>query len=403
LFFEILIKEIQKLMSSLAIRSNFGLIGEDLELKKDVSININEEGRISDISYEEITDLTKIFNNYNTTILIPGLINSHVHIGDSFAKEFGFNKSLIEVVAPPDGIKHKLLKGIDSETIKTGIKKAALEMLSSGTTLFIDYRENGIKGIRILEESLEDISIRRIILGRPYEDDNLELILREADGLGFASYNQISNVMKKKLKLMKDLLPEKIISCHDAELEKLDELFEGIIKDGLIDVIIHGTHYKLQSLKLLKKNGIALVLCPRSNGYFGVGFPPIAQIIKLRIPVSIGTDNVMINNLDLFEELRYLYRIYRVLEKDRLTSLLSSKELLKMITVNAARNFKIQEHYGSISKGKFADFFEVNLDAVNFYCEYIDKEHLCDLLVQRIKQNNIKKVYIGGKIAYERK
>ncbi|NHJ23102.1 MAG: hypothetical protein EAX89_00905 [Candidatus Lokiarchaeota archaeon] len=389
-------------MSNLIIKSDFGFIGEDLELKAEISITINEKGRIKDIDCKDIGDSNNIKYNENSSLIIPGLINSHIHIGDSFARELGYNKHLIDVVAPPNGLKHKLLNIVDRNLMIKGIKTAIAEMLSYGITFFIDYRENGLDGIKILQEALKDTSIRRMILGRPNYDKELETIYKEADGVGFASYNHVSNKIREKLKLIKKTIPGKIISCHDGELERNEELFDKLVNDRLINVIIHGTHYNEQDLEAIKQRAISLVLCPRSNGYFGLGFPPISQIIRLRIPISIGTDNVMVNNLDLFEELRYLYRIYRVLDKDKKNPLLPSRELLKMITINAARNFKIEEDHGSISKGKFADFFKVNLAATNFYSIYTNTAHFCDLLVQRLKSNNISKVYIGGKTVYER-
>jgi cytosine/adenosine deaminase-related metal-dependent hydrolase len=95
-------------MSNLIIKSDFGFIGEDLDLKKDISITINEKGRIKDIECKDITNSSYIKVNENSSLIIPGLINSHIHIGDSFARELGYNKHLIDVVAPPNGLKHKL-------------------------------------------------------------------------------------------------------------------------------------------------------------------------------------------------------------------------------------------------------------------------------------------------------
>ncbi len=68
--------------------------------------------------------------------------------------------------------------------------------------------------------------------------------------------------------------------------------------------LIHGTHYRKDDLERIKKNNISLVLCPRCNGYFGSGFPPINEVYDLGIPISLGTDNVMANNIDLFEEMK---------------------------------------------------------------------------------------------------
>ncbi len=43
-------------------------------------------------------------------IVSPAFVNAHTHIGDSIAKEAGAGLSLDELVAPPDGLKHRLLR-----------------------------------------------------------------------------------------------------------------------------------------------------------------------------------------------------------------------------------------------------------------------------------------------------
>ena len=138
-------------MPKTIIDSNYGLIGDELELKTNVSIEIDKCGKIAKLFYNEIRgDIT--YSKHPNYILIPGLINSHIHIGDSFAKEQGFNKDLLEVVAPPDGLKHKLL-GNTSKEIKTqGIKEATSEMLGNGITSFVDFTENGLTGINLLKK-----------------------------------------------------------------------------------------------------------------------------------------------------------------------------------------------------------------------------------------------------------
>jgi 5-methylthioadenosine/S-adenosylhomocysteine deaminase len=110
----------------------------------------------------------------------------------------------------------------------------------------------------------------------------------------------------------------------------------------------------------------------------------------------------MINNTDLFEELRYLYRILRVLSKDDLTVKLDSREMLKMITINAAKNFKLEKNRGSITEGKMADFILIDLNDPNFYTPNIDSNNLFHLIVQRTKSENIKRVYIKGELVFER-
>ncbi len=390
-------------MSNTTIRSNFGLIGERLELKKNISIELDDNGKITDIFYDNIEEDITFSKQKQIFLLIPGFINSHVHICDSFAKEQGFNKDLIETVAPPNGIKHVLLSKISKEIKMHGIREAALEMLASGITMFFDFRENGLTGIALLKEALQKSPINYRILGRFNDTAEVESVLKCADGLGFASYDQLSSENKEIIRGLKREYLDKIVATHDAELSRDELLFNQIINDQLIDVIIHGTHYRKDDLERIKKKNISLVLCPRCNGYFGSGFPPINEIYDLGIPISLGTDNVMANNIDLFEEMRYLYRISRVLAVHQDCKNFSSKDLLEMVTITAARNLGLEKEFGSISEGKYADFFLVDLSDPNYYTYKIDSESIYNIIVQRTRSENIKKTYIKGVVEFERK
>ena len=390
-------------MPKTAIYSKYGLIGNDLELKRNISIEVDKDGKICTISFENITNNVDISRKERSTLLVPGLINSHIHIGDSFAKEEGFNKDLIDVVAPPNRLKHKLLNTISSEIKIEGIKKAVLEMLANGITFFVDFRENGLKGVDLLKETLKDSPINKLILGRDNNSVDVETVFKNADGLGFASYKNISTKSKEKLSILKKEYLKKIIACHDAQLSRNEPLFNEIINDNLIDVIIHGTHYTREDLERIKGRNISIVLCPRCNSYFGVGFPPINEINSLKIPVSLVTDNVMANTIDLFEEMRYLYRISRVLSTNKNNNNFSSKDLLKMVSINAAKNFGLENEFGSISKGKYADFFLLNLSDPNYYSYKIDHKNIYPIIVKRSKSENIRKTYIKGEVVFERK
>ena len=153
----------------------FGIIGDDLLLKKNIQFKVDEQGRILDLIYEDCEEIEIDFLKNNPVhIILPGLINSHIHIGDSFAKEIGYDKNLIDVVAPPNGIKHKLLADTPSDIKKLGIKKAALEMISNGITFFSDFRERGLEGINLIKESLASNPIKSQILGRFREKSEIE-------------------------------------------------------------------------------------------------------------------------------------------------------------------------------------------------------------------------------------
>ncbi|UCC20205.1 MAG: hypothetical protein JSV62_02665, partial [Promethearchaeota archaeon] len=76
-------------MENKYIFSRYALIGENLDLRQNVNLEINQNGKIIDLSYEIVNKNLDLLLNDSSTLLIPGFINSHVHIGDSFAKELG--------------------------------------------------------------------------------------------------------------------------------------------------------------------------------------------------------------------------------------------------------------------------------------------------------------------------
>ncbi len=380
----------------------YGLIGENLNLKKDIGLEIDNNGKIIKLEYDNPGKFIDLSVDDQNFLLIPGFINSHVHIGDSFAKEKGFNRDLIEIVAPPNGLKHKLLKNISDEVKIEGIKKTTLEMLSNGITYFVDFRERSIEGINLLKIALKESPMKFLTLGRFLSANEIESVFKEADGLGLSSYKKTSTNIKKLLKEFKFKF-KKPIACHCAEYRRDKNLIDEIINDRLVDIVVHGTKFLKEDLERLKKRNISLILCPRCNGYFGVGFPPINEVLKLKMPIALGTDNLMANNADLFEEMRYLYRISRVLGRKNDDIKLTAKGLLKMVTINAARLFELDNQIGSISEGKFADFFLIDLNDPNFYCYELDYDMFYPLIVQRTRSENIKQTYINGKLVFERK
>ena len=389
-------------MANKSFFCNYALLGEDLELKQNIILEIDSNGKIIEISYDNISTQIEITPNNQTSLLIPGFINSHVHIGDSFAKELGFNKELTDIVAPPFGLKHRLLRQIPYDIKIKGIRHAVLEMLSNGITYFIDFREEGVEGIKILKKALSDSLINFLILGRFMDETEIDSVFDLADGVGLSSYKQINSSNKKLIISAKEKF-KKIIACHCAENIRNINTINKLFKDKIVDVVIHGTKFIREDLTNLLKNNKSLVLCPRCNGYFGIGFPPISELLSLKIPISLGTDNLMVNNTDLLEEMRYFYRISRVLCNFNKELQLTSKDLLQMITINAAKNFNLEKEFGSISKGKYADFFLINLSDSNLYVSKVNTNNILDLITQRLKSENIKKTYIKGELAFERK
>lgn len=382
---------------SYTIYADFCLAGKELELLEEVYITISHEGY-----FEKISDKapnSRIYSVFEDCLILPTFINAHTHVGDSFAKEKGYNHSIEEVVEPPHGLKHKLLMNASKEELISGIRDACLEMLSTGTSTFIDFREGGIIGINLLSEAIKDLPIRFIKLGRPSEETSLEELIPVVDGIGLSSTNIYSDGELKQIsKKCKE--NKKIVAVHVSETEverKIAFKNYGVsdVKRAVTvldaDVLVHLTHANEEDIELVR--GRSVVCCPRANAYFGVGFPPVEELVNAGIKVCLGTDNVMANSLDLFREMEFLGKTLRC-KKGK--NALNSKKIIEMATVNPAEAFNLES--GWIGEGRRADFIVLNLDAPNMRPVH----NVYHSIVHRAKQENIEFVYINGRKAYEK-
>jgi len=352
-------------------------------------------------------------------LMIPGLINAHTHIGDSFFKDFGVGKSLIELFRPMIGLKHKLLSSTSEDLIIKSMRNSAFDMLRCGITTFADFREGGKKGVMLLKKAIEGLRIRTTILGRPDyyfdEDEVLENraipedkiqevneMLEMCDGIGLSGPNEYTDrAMKELSELIKS--KKKICAIHASEDRysmdfSLKNFHQSEVKRALknldLDFIVHLTQAREEDIELVSKKNIPIVCCPRANSILGLGFPPIAEMIRKGITIALGTDNVMLNSPDLFREMDYTSRMSRALEGD--PSAISSKDILKMTTINSAKVLKLDKEMGSIEEGKRADAVLIKMNSKNL--ESI-KDPI-NAVVHRVRPDDIQAVMINGDIVY---
>ena len=102
---------------------------------------------------------------------------------------------------------------------------------------------------------------------------------------------------------------------------------------------------------------IPVVVCPRSNLVTGVGLPNVKKMVQLGITVAVGTDNVMLNSPDIFEEMHFLAKA--LLHDDR--------QVFKMCTLNGAKIMRLDQRLGSIREGKEARVMVIDRNSNNLW------------------------------------
>ncbi len=121
----------------------------------------------------------------------------------------------------------------------------------------------------------------------------------------------------------------------------------GLLGPGTLAV--HCVYVSAGDAAFLKKRGVTICLCPRSNQWLDVGTAPVALFKRLGIPLCLGTDSLASNDsLSLWDEIRFALDAYR--------GELSPDELLQMATAGGAAGIGLSDSIGSLEAGKRADF-----------------------------------------------
>ena len=325
--------------------------GKIIQIKKDA-----KEGKIIDV---------------DGAVVCPSFINGHIHIGDSIIKDDGYGLSLSEMVKPPDGVKHKALANATDEELIHAMQESMWDMVNSGTTHFIDYREGGIRGVELLRKACKDIPIKPIILGRDdsfYGDDPdlgkvkiaIRRLLKVADGIAPSGFGEITQDVAN---LIVDECSKqgKISSIHVAEsesnqIESLNEFNKTEIEKGInsnFSQLVHLTNPKNNDLELVSKSSSNIVVCPRANATLNVGVCRLNEMLELGIRPLLGTDNVMLNSPNMLRELEFTLKLMSVYYK----SYINPQQLLQMATTNVCSNGVnniIQKSV--IDEGNYAEF-----------------------------------------------
>lgn len=361
--------------------------------------------------YPEAT-LTQLKEN---SLLMPGLINAHVHL------EFSANKTdlsygdfinwLYSVIENRD----KLITGCAEECMQ----KAVDSMLDSGITTFgaisshgmdLDVCANAAQNVVYFNELIGSQAVMADALFGDFLSrlDASKEIQRDGFYPAVAIHSPYSVhpiLIKKALEIVKN---EKLkLTSHfmesEAERKWLDES-QGEFKDffskllnqeisvsdaqefldafkDIPTLFTHVTKANEQEIKTLATNKHTVIHCPISNRLLGNGALNLKELNENNIRWICATDGLSSNyKLDLFEEMKIALFMHTN------TPLLPlAKKLINSVTIDAADALGINA--GAIAEGKNADMLILDLDAPP------SEELAIHLILHRY---NISKIFING-------
>jgi 5-methylthioadenosine/S-adenosylhomocysteine deaminase len=350
-------------------------------------------------------------------ILTPGLINTHTHAAMSLfrgvADDMNLQDWLNKFIFPAEA------KNVTQEFVEWGTRLACLEMALSGTTTYTDmyYFEDavaattkaaglrGMLGETIIGFPVADYKTPQAALAgtekflMAYANDPLIIpavaphaIYTNSDETLVAA-RKLANKYQKPLVIhlaeTKTENDEALQKRHKTPTAALDAL--GVLTGWT--VAAHGVWLTDADLAILKARGTGLAHNPSSNMKLSSGVAPVVKILKLGIPMGLGTDGVAGSNNDanMMEEMDLASKLQKVSTMD--PQALPAEQSFAMATILGARALRMDKMIGSIEKGKRADVITILVDqphAVPMYNVYSQ-------LVYALKGSDVNDVMVNGK------
>jgi cytosine/adenosine deaminase-related metal-dependent hydrolase len=326
--------------------------------------------------------------------ILPPFVNAHTHLADSVAKELYLGKGQPEVVGP-SGVKFKELSSRPESELRAAIRSTLKDMLRTGTLAHCDFREGGARGVELLRRASEP-GVRSIALGRPSSLKELNELLKAAEGVGLPSLNAYEQSALKRI-ARRVRAAGKILAVHAAETEEAQRVSKATTGESEIEralglrcsLLVHATWASELDFKAIRRAGVPVTFCARSNSLLGVGTPPLDRALESDIRFFLGTDNAAVCQPDMFAELGFAWACLR-----RLRSSAGGEEaraLLRAATLEPLEYFNLP--WGPIEEGNPATFMILarGENLVNLTDVYAG-------LVNRARADNLRAIYLDGKI-----
>ena len=403
------------------IKNGKVIIFEDNDVKvKELDIKI-QENKIEKLAENiEQEDGEKVIDASHKVVM-PGLINTHAHIAMSiFRGTFegcDLYTWLNEKIWP---IEAKLTE----EDVYDASMLSILEMISTGTTCVNDHYFFSEKIRDALTESKMRAVITRVLMDNDGEeasqnridefvhlyetrDKNNNLITYTVSPHGL--YTCSGKVLEKSRELaIKYNLPVHVHFLESiSEIEDIKKLHgesaSKVLKkyfDGIHTILAHGVKLNDEDVEILKTMDCGIAHNPISNFRLGCKIADVTKYLKNGINVALGTDGQGSgNNLDMFETMKIAALAQGGIHENEERT--SSKDVIKMATINGAKLLGIDDKVGSIEEGKEADIIIVDISPKLDNIKIIPNNDIVSNLVYNTDGRNVDTTIVNGEVLME--
>lgn len=385
----------------------------------------------SNIPYTEVTDIyidgdtiisvgeePKNFTPEKTIdgknrLVIPGLINTHTHaymsVFRNIADDLEFNDWLFGKILP-------LEDKLTPDDIYWGNMLAALEMIKTGTTSYVDMTINMEGSMRAALDSGLRARVSRGLVGEGNDEGGAIRIKENLDYLKYQN-DKVSVILgphapytcnPEYLKIVTGVAKEHNlpITIHLSESPKeiadIKALYgmspiELMKEIGLFDVptiAAHCVQLSDRDIEILAESGVVVASNPVSNAKLANGYAPLTKMKAKGVTISIGTDSAASNNtLNMFSDMNFAALVHKGNEHDPLA--VSASDVINYVFLGGEK--AMGEKVGRIEAGYKADISILNTDLPQFY----PRNNFISALCYSANGSEVETVMVNGEILME--
>lgn len=397
-------------------------MNSDLEIiKGDILIQDRLIGKIG----SQLTDTADETIDGSDFIILPGFVQSHVHLCQTLFRNLADDLSLL------DWLQKKIwpLEGKHTpESLRISARLGLSEMIKGGTTTILDmgtvhhhnvvFEEMDRSGIRGLsgKAMMDNGDIPHSLLESTKDSINESLHLyntwhgHDNGRLGYAFAPRFAlSCSKKLIRETAELTRELGTLFHSHAAENKHEtnlvrqhfghgnisLFDELNAAGDNLCLAHCIWVSKDEMDLMNDKDIKVLHCPTANLKLGSGIAPVPEYNEMGITVALGSDGAPCNNnMDMFQEMR----LAALIQKPRLgPESLTARSVLQMATINGAKALGLDSETGSIETGKKADMVFIK----NHQVHSIPYENMYSKLVYSSQATDVEHVMIDGQWVYK--
>jgi 5-methylthioadenosine/S-adenosylhomocysteine deaminase len=347
-------------------------------------------------------------------ILMPGIVNTHCHAGDSLFRGLVENLPLepwLQTVWKAEGAI------LNPETSRLGSVLGFAELLLSGVTTVMDMfwyptetvaaaRQVGLRvstgGIFFDPAGVTALSIdKRIAEAERFFDEFGKADDVFAAALPHGAYTVSPDNLKAAWGVAHKCGGLFCTHCAETRAEQLDvttRYGRSVVRHldhlGCLDgrtVLAHCVHLDDEELDILARTGAHVAHNPMSNMKLASGFARVPDMLERGINVSLGTDGPLSgNDLDMWMTLRLAATIHKGFTGR--ADLITTRQAMDMLTINGAKALGAADRIGSLQPGKFADMVLVDVRRPHAVPLFDPMTHL----VYSTNKSDVRHVFLGG-------